>query len=556
MLQAPRRLLPVKPIVVEDIMEELMIRIQQLKLPITHTEEQLLKKIAKALRIQPDAVETYKIRRQSIDARKKNDVVFVYTIDAAVKNEADILHRAKGNQISRAKDIRYQFPQIGDTPLERPPVIIGSGPAGLFCAYLLAKHGFQPLILERGKPVEERTKEVERFWRQNILNPSTNVQFGEGGAGTFSDGKLNTLVKDVKGRNKKVLDIFIRHGAPKAIAYQAKPHIGTDILKLVIEDMRRQIEAWGGTYLFDTCVTDMEFSDGKLQALVCKNQMSGEISRIETDVSVLAIGHSARDTFAMLKDRGFHMEAKSFAVGLRVEHPQSVIDEAQYGKEAAAVLAAAPYKLTANLGNGRGVYSFCMCPGGYVVNASSEEGYLAVNGMSYSARDGKNANSAIIVTVTPEDFGGNGPLAGVEFQRRLEKKAYELGQGKIPQQLFGDFKQKRMSACYGSFSSEVKGLHAFGALHELFPAQIQDSFCQGMHKFAQNIPGFDREDVILSGVESRTSSPVRITRGDSFESNMRGIYPCGEGAGYAGGIMSAAMDGMKIAEAIAARYKF
>lgn len=532
-----------------------MIRIQQLTLPITHTEEQLLQKLAKALRIKTDAVREYKIRKQSVDARKKHNVVFVYTIDVDVKNEADILRWVKGTHICRAKDVLYQFPQTGEMPLQHPPVIIGSGPAGLFCAYLLAEHGFCPLILERGKPVEERTREVGQFWQQNILNTSTNVQFGEGGAGTFSDGKLNTLVKDVKGRNQKVLEIFIRHGAPEAISYQAKPHIGTDVLKTVIQDMRRQIEAWGGTYLFDTCVTDMEFSNESLCALICENQVTREISRIGTDVSVLAIGHSARDTFAMLKDCGFQMEAKAFAVGLRVEHPQSMISENQYGKEAAAILGAAPYKVTANLENGRGVYSFCMCPGGYVVNASSEEKHLAVNGMSYSGRDGKNANSAIIVTVTQEDFPKDGALAGVEFQRSLEKKAYELGKGKVPQQLFGDFEQKQISVGYGSFSSEIKGLHTFGALHELFPKEIYDSFCQGMHKFSRYIPGFDRKDAILSGVESRTSSPVRITRGESLESNKRGVYPCGEGAGYAGGIMSAAMDGMKIAEAIAKKYK-
>lgn len=531
-----------------------MIRIQQLKLPIVHDEGQLLKKLAKALRVKPEDVIGYKIRRQSIDARKKHEVSFVYTVDVHVRNEQQALRRAKSPHISQAKDVIYLFPQNGDTPLQRPPAVIGSGPAGLFCAYLLAEHGFCPLIIERGKPVEERTEEVEKFWLQNILNPCTNVQFGEGGAGTFSDGKLNTLVKDAKGRNKKVLEIFIRHGAPAEIAYQAKPHIGTDILKGVIQDMRRQIEAWGGTYLFNTCVIDLKFSGGKLAALICRNQETGEVRELETDLAVLAVGHSARDTFAMLKERGFCMEAKSFAVGLRVEHPQSMIDEAQYGKEAAAVLDAAPYKLTANLENGRGVYSFCMCPGGYVVNASSEEGHLAVNGMSYSKRDGRNANSAIIVTVTPEDFGGDGPLAGVEFQRRLEKKAYDIGKGKIPQQLFGDFEQGKCSHGFGSFPSETKGLHGFGALHELFPKELKDSFCQGMHKFAHTIPGFDRADAVLSGVESRTSSPVRITRNEAFESNRKGVYPCGEGAGYAGGIMSAAMDGMKIAEAIAAEY--
>lgn len=535
--------------------EELMIRIQQLALPVTHTEEQLLHKIAKSLRIKTNEISQYKIRRQSVDARRRSEVSFVYTVDVSVRNEKDVLHRAKGKQISQAVDVRYQFPQAGEQLLPHPPVVIGSGPAGLFCAYLLAEHGFQPMIIERGKPIEERTKAVDKFWRENILNPDTNVQFGEGGAGTFSDGKLNTLVKDVKGRNQKVLDIFIRHGAPEAISYQAKPHIGTDILKQVIQNMRRQIEAWGGSYLFNTCVTDLEFSNGNLNSLVCRNLMSGEIHTIETELAALAIGHSARDTFTMLKKRGFQMEAKSFAVGLRVEHPQFMISENQYGKEAASVLEAAPYKVTANLENGRGVYSFCMCPGGYVVNASSEEGHLAINGMSYSKRDGKNANSAIIVTVTPDDFPGDGALAGIRFQRDLEKKAYELGNGKVPQQLFCDFEAGKLSEDYGSFTSEIKGQHTFAALHELFPKEIKESFCQGMHQFAGRIKGFDCEDAILSGVESRTSSPVRIVRDEAFESNIKGVYPCGEGAGYAGGIMSAAMDGMKIAEAIAQKYK-
>ncbi len=532
-----------------------MIRIQQLKLPITHTEQQLLQKAAKVLRIKSDNILEYKIRRQSVDARRKSEVSFVYTIDVKVKDQAGILRRRKSGQISQVQDILYQFPITSEgQKLKHPPVVIGSGPAGLFCAYLLAEHGFCPIILERGKPVEQRTEDVERFWRENVLDPCSNVQFGEGGAGTFSDGKLNTLVKDVKGRNQKVLEIFIRHGAPNSIAYEAKPHIGTDILKDVVQSMRQQIEAWGGKYFFQTCVTDLKFSDGQLKALICENLDRGTISKLETELAVLAVGHSARDTFEMLKNQGFKMEAKSFAVGLRVEHPQTMISETQYGPEAAAKLPAASYKVTANLENGRGVYSFCMCPGGYVVNASSEEERLAVNGMSYHRRDGKNANSAVIVTITPEDFEGSGPLSGVAFQRKLEEKAYLLGKGRIPQQLFGDFESQKISSNYGSFQSEIKGQHTFGALHELFSEDIRDSFCQGMHQFARYIPDFDRADTILSGVESRTSSPVRITRNEAFESNKKGIYPCGEGAGYAGGILSAAMDGMKVAEAIAQKY--
>lgn len=530
-----------------------MIRIQQLKLPISHTEEQLAQKIARELKIGPEAIQTYKIRRQSIDARKKSQISYVYTIDAQVKQESRVLRRVKSSRIGAAKDAQYQFPVSGTKPLRHSPVIIGSGPAGLFCAYFLARHGYEPVLLERGRTVDQRGKDVEQFWKDNKLNPESNVQFGEGGAGTFSDGKLNTLVKDVKGRNQAVLDIFIRHGAPKEIGYQSKPHIGTDILKNVVKDMRRQIEAWGGTCLFETCVTGMEFHQNRLTSLhcVCK----GETFKIETELAVLAIGHSARDTFEMLYHSGFLMEAKSFAVGLRAEHPQSMINISQYGEEAAAKLPAAPCKVTANLENGRGVYSFCMCPGGYVVNASSEPGRIAVNGMSYSRRDGGNANSAVIVTVTPKDFGGAEPLSGIEFQRRLEEQAYRLGAGKVPQQLFGDFERRTASSSYGGFSSAIKGQRDFGNLHQLFSGEIHDSFCRGMHQFSRYIPGFDRPDTILSGVESRTSSPVRILRDENFESNKKGVYPCGEGAGYAGGIMSAAMDGMKIAEAIAKQYK-
>lgn len=534
--------------------EEIMIRIQQLKLPVSHTKEQLLKKIARTLHIAPEEIKGYRICKQSLDARKKQDLSYVYTIDVKAAEEEKVLKRNKKGTVTRAKDIPYIFPKKGDRKLEHPPVIIGSGPAGLFCAYLLAQHGYCPIVLERGKTAEERKKDVELFWQENVLDPRSNVQFGEGGAGTFSDGKLNTLVKDVKGRNKKVLDIFIAHGAPKQIGYVNKPHIGTDILISVISDMRKQIEAWGGTFLFETCVIGMEFSGGTLKGLICRNEADNSIRSIETELAVLAIGHSARDTFEMLLKKGFQMEAKSFAVGLRVEHPQQMINQNQYGA-AAEYLPAASYKVTANLENGRGVYSFCMCPGGYVVNASSEGGRLAVNGMSYSRRDGRNANSAVIVTVTPEDFKGTGPLQGVEFQRKLEEKAYKLGNGTIPQQLFGDFAKSRNSKAYGTFPSEVKGQHTFAPLHSLFTKEITESFIEGMHRFAERIPGFDREDAILSGVESRTSSPVRIVRNEAFESNHTGIYPCGEGAGYAGGIMSAAMDGMKVAEAIAQKYR-
>ncbi len=514
-----------------------------------------MRKAAGMLKLRDEDILSYKIQRKSLDARKKSNILSVYTVDVQVPREKAVLRRVRDGRVSLAKDVPYQFPEEGREALPHPPVVIGSGPAGLFCAYLLAEHGYCPIILERGRPVEERTEDVERFWRDGRLDPKSNVQFGEGGAGTFSDGKLNTLVKDQNGRNRKVLEIFIRHGAPEEVAYLARPHVGTDALKGILVSMRRQIEAWGGTYRFKTRAAGLQFSNGRLSAIECVSEKTGERVLLEAEAAALAIGHSARDTFRMLLGAGFPMEAKAFAVGLRVEHPQEFINIAQYGEELAPALPAASYKLTASLESGRGAYSFCMCPGGYVVNASSEEGQIAVNGMSYSGRDGENANSAIIVTVSPQDFGSRSALAGMEFQERLEEKAFRLGNGEIPQQLFGDFERGEASVRYGEFPSATKGRHAFGPLHELFPMDIKAAFCEGMHQFAGKIPGFDRRDAILSGVESRTSSPVRIWRDEGLESSKRGVYPCGEGAGYAGGILSAAMDGMKVAEALARRYR-
>lgn len=527
-----------------------MIRINQLKLPIEHSEQDLKDKIAKILRIQPEQLLSYQIRKKSIDARKKQELSFVYAADVVISNEEKLLSRNKNPNISKASDKQYVFANAGEEKLTSRPVIIGSGPAGLFCAYELALHGYRPIVLERGMDVERRTREVERFWQGGQLNTKTNVQFGEGGAGTFSDGKLNTLVKDVSGRNREVLKIFVDMGAASEILYWNKPHIGTDVLKEVVQNIRKETERLGGTYYFEHQLTDIETENGRIKSITVNDD-----KKIETGVLVLAIGHSARDTFELLLARGVTMEAKAFAVGMRIEHPQSVIDRSQYNGNSHSLLPAASYKLTANLANGRGVYSFCMCPGGYVVNASSEEGHLAVNGMSYHARDGRNANSAIIVSVNPSDFGAEGPLAGVAFQRELERKAFALGGGKIPQQLYGDFKENRVSTSYGDFASETKGSTAFANLRELFFKEVAESFIEGMETFPRYIKDYNRHDAILSGVESRTSSPVRIPRDEAFESNIAGIYPCGEGAGYAGGIMSAAMDGMKIAEAIAAKYQ-
>lgn len=531
-----------------------MIRIQQLKLPLEHDHYTIENKIRHVLGLSADQAFTYEIVRRSVDARKKPQVTYVYTVDVAMSGEAKLVKKLHKPNIQLVQHVRYHFPKPGETPLNSPPVIVGAGPAGLFCAYELALHGYRPIILERGKCVEQRKSDVERFWESGVLDPSSNVQFGEGGAGTFSDGKLNTMVKDPVGRGSRVLEIFCKHGAPAEILYDSKPHIGTDILTSVIRNMREEILRLGGKFFFESQMTDLLMEDGVLKGLTVRG-IHGE-RLLDTQVAVLALGHSARDTFELLQRHRFLMEPKAFAVGFRVEHPQSMINESQYGIGADMEhLPVAPYKVTANFPDQRGVYSFCMCPGGYVVNASSEEGRLAVNGMSYYRRDSANANSAIIVSVTPADFPQKGALSGVAFQRALEEKAYQLGDGKIPQQLFGDFKEQRCSSDYGNFASCVKGAATFASLHELLTPDMNRCFVAGMEQFGNKLKGFDRRDAILSGVESRTSSPVRILRDETYESNWKGVYPCGEGAGYAGGITSAAMDGIKVAEAIAAKYK-
>lgn len=523
-----------------------MLRIGQLKLHPNHSEQELLQKIAKTLRISEQEIIRYHIKKQSLDARKKPELWYVYTVDVAVANEQKVLKKQKGNQVTIAKEQIYQFEKTGTRALQNRPVIIGSGPAGLFCAYLLAEQGYKPIVFERGAAVEERQQDIETFWKTGVLKPNSNVQFGEGGAGTFSDGKLNTLVKDTFGRNHKVLEIFVQNGAPEEILYMNKPHIGTDILINVVRNMRKQIEQWGGEIHFHSQLTDFTFTDGKLSAVKITTP-TGEKS-YPAEVMVLAIGHSARDTFQMLYEKKLPMEAKAFAVGVRVEHKQAMINDSQYGANSPYQLPAAAYKVATTLENGRGVYSFCMCPGGYVVNASSEEGMLAVNGMSYYARAGENANSAIIVTVTPEDYGADHPLAGVAFQRQLERKAYELGSGKVPVQLYKDFCENRVSKEVVNVTPQIKGEYTFANVRAIFPEQIGESIAEGIKSFDKQIHGFANDDTILSGVESRTSSPVRIVRDANLQAENTGIYPCGEGAGYAGGITSAAMDGIKIAE--------
>lgn len=527
-----------------------MIRINQIKLPMEHTEKQLRKQVCAVLHISDTQLLGCSIVKRSIDARRKPNLQYVYSVDVSVASEFSVLKKVNNNNIMLIKDNTYYIPDITpslwDIMRTAPPVIVGAGPAGLFCAYALVQKGIHPIVIERGKKIEARTKDVETFWETGVLEPKSNVQFGEGGAGTFSDGKLNTLVKDPAGRNRFVLETFVKFGAPEHILYESKPHIGTDILAKVIRAMRIDMEKAGAHFLFETCLTDYRTENGRLCAVECNHR-----DWMKTDTLILAIGHSARDTFRMLdKKKELKLESKSFAVGFRVEHPQRDINRQQYGELYYDKLPAAPYKVTANLTNGRGVYSFCMCPGGYVVNASSEEGRLAVNGMSYSGRSGMNANSAIIVSVSPSDFSGEDALAGIRFQEKLEARAYALGAGKIPQQLFGDYCANQPSSAYGTFCSSTKGAAILCNLRGLLPEELEESFMEGMHAFCRAIPDFDRRDAILSGVESRTSSPVRIPRNTAFEAAVHGIYPCGEGAGYAGGIMSAAMDGLKTAEAI------
>ena len=432
--------------------------------------------------------------------------------------------------------------------LNSRPVIVGSGPAGLFCAYMLSSYGYKPLVIERGESIDDRIKSVEEFWNNNKLNINSNIQFGEGGAGTFSDGKLNTMVKDKRFIQKKVFEIFIENGAPEEIMYDYKPHIGTDILRKVVKNIREKIIKMGGEFRFNTCLTNIYYKENKITSIEINNS---EI--IETDVLVLAIGHSARDTFNMLYDSNIEMESKPFAVGIRIQHNQSDINMSQLGKEHIDSIGAVSYKLTYKSTDNRGVYTFCMCPGGYVVNASSEENHLAINGMSNYKRDTKNANSAIIVTVSKEDFGQH-PLDGIEFQRKLEKKAYEIGKGLIPTQKYIDYKNNVISEKFGSIEPIFKGNYTLANINNIFPEFINKSLKEAIEYFGTKIEGYNTNDAIISAVESRTSSPVKIIRGDNFESNVLGIYPCGEGAGYAGGITSAAIDGIKVFEKISNKF--
>ncbi len=526
-----------------------MIRIRQIKIDVVNTDENaLVKAVAKKLKIGQGLVSRVSVVKKSIDARNKSNIFYVYEVDAEIEGEDKVLANVGNADIFPSPDMEYHHTEKGETPLNNSPIIVGSGPAGLFCAYILAEQGYNPVVIERGEDIDTRTATVLKFWEEGILNPDSNVQFGEGGAGAFSDGKLNTLVKDEGNRCRKVLSTFVSHGAPDNILYDSKPHIGTDLLVGIIRSMREKIISMGGKFMFNTCLTDIIAEGNKVKGIVVNNTHT-----IPCDLVVIAVGHSARDTFGMLYDKGVSMSAKPFAVGVRVQHSQDMINESQYGSKYKDILPPSSYKLTYKSTSGRGVYSFCMCPGGYVVNASSEEGRLAVNGMSYNDRGGDNANSAIIVTVTPEDFGTS-PLDGVAFQRELECKAYLSGGGRIPVQLLGDFEEGKASESFGKVLPQMKGEYAFADINTILPEYVTSPIKEAFGYFGKRIRGFDAADSLLAAVESRTSSPVRIERDDNGESSLSGMYPCGEGAGYAGGITSAAMDGIRVAEKIISRY--
>ena len=524
-----------------------MIRIRQINVAIDEDENELITKCAKKLKTNKENIEEYKIVKKSIDARDKQNIVFCYEVDIKAKNENEILRKNKSKDIFEASNTQYEFKITGKQKMKNRPVIVGSGPAGLFCGYMLASYGYKPIIIERGEQIEKRVKTVETFWKEGTLNKESNVQFGEGGAGTFSDGKLNTLVKDKMGRNKKVLEMFVEAGAPNEILYLNKPHIGTDLLRNVIINLRNKIINMGGDIRYNSSLTNIEIQDSHIKSIEINNN-----EKIETEVLILAIGHSARDTFRMLNKNKIKMEPKPFAVGVRVQHPQEKINYSQYGNFK-DILPPAAYKLTYHSSNGRGVYSFCMCPGGYVVNASSEDRRLAINGMSDHSRDSKNANSAIVVTVIPNDFNGN-LFGGLEFQEKLEEKTYEIGEGKIPVQTLNDFMENKKTEKIGSVELEMKGDYSLANLNEILPDYIAESLKEAFINFDKKIKGFADGDTILAAIETRTSSPVRILRDELGQSNIKGIYPAGEGAGYAGGIMSAAMDGLKVAESIAKIY--
>jgi uncharacterized FAD-dependent dehydrogenase len=527
-----------------------MLRLTELRLPLNHSEEELRAAILKELGLKPHELVGYSIFRRSFDARQRGAVALIYHLDVETTREEEILRRLHGHShIGPKPDTSYRFVAQAPNDLAVRPVVIGVGPCGLFAGLLLAQMGFRPLILERGKKVRERTVDTFGLWRKGILNPESNVQFGEGGAGTFSDGKLYSQIKDPEHRGRKVLTELALAGAPPEILFVNRPHIGTFRLVKVVENMRAKIESLGGEIRFQSRVEDLAVEQGKVRGVTLA---SGEF--LAADHLVLAVGHSARDTFEMLLRRGVYIEAKPFSIGFRIEHPQDLIDRCRFGPQAGnPILGAADYKLVHHCRNGRSVYSFCMCPGGTVVAAASEPGRVVTNGMSQYSRDEANANSGIVVGITPEDYPG-GPLAGVEFQRRWEEHAFELGGGtyEAPGQLVGDFLAGRPSTAFGSVLPSYTPGVRLGDLSTSLPGYAIEAIREALPAFDRKIKGFAMKDAVLTGVETRTSSPIRIERNEHFQSlNTEGLYPAGEGAGYAGGILSAAVDGIRVAEAVA-----
>ncbi|AAZ97690.1 putative FAD-dependent dehydrogenase [Thiobacillus denitrificans ATCC 25259] len=535
-----------------------MLRLTELKLPLDHPPAALRAAILQRLGIADDELLGVSIFKRSYDARKKHALLLVYAVDVEVRNEAALLKKFRNDShLAPTPDMRYHV--VGHAPrdLEERPIVVGFGPCGIFAALVLAQMGFRPIVLERGKAVRERTQDTWGLWRKKVLNPESNVQFGEGGAGTFSDGKLYSQVKDPKHYGRKVLSEFVKAGAPEEILYVSKPHIGTFRLVGMVETMRREIEALGGEIRFQQHVTDLVLEDGAAGRRITGVMLANGETLASRHV-VLALGHSARDTFSMLHARGVHMEAKPFSIGFRIEHPQSLIDRARLGPNAGnPLLGAADYKLVHHATNGRSVYSFCMCPGGTVVAATSEPNCVVTNGMSQYSRNERNANAGIVVGITPADFPGDDPLAGIALQRKLEAHAFALGGGdySAPGQLVGDFLAGRPSAALGSVEPSYQPGVRLTDLATALPDYAIAAIREALPAFDRQIKGFAMQDAVLTGVETRTSSPLRVTRGGDLQSlNVRGLFPAGEGAGYAGGILSAGIDGIRAAEAVARDY--